>query len=267
MAFTVIFPIFCFTYLLMSPLGVRSSAGKRSAWSNNLLVSASDIRALPISMTLSFVLPSIFMSLPSPTLTSFEAHQIWISVWQVFPITTAVLQFVISRLLSVISPIESKYHLAVQRNALILHHLRRVYMFLFTCSSISHIAAWTISISSVLFPSLFNRSVVAYLHPRRCFLPPLPNSRDPVADLGEGTLNFLLYDEYIGSLVTVIWAAVLNHNAHVGGTTLEWWIGRLAKIVGVSLLAGSGSATVLLLWERDELVLGASEVEESKKLS
>ena len=71
----------------------------------------------------------------------------------------------------------------------------------------------------------------------------------------------------MGSLATLLWAIVLNRNAHVCGDTWESWLGRRAKIVGVTVLAGPASAAVLLIWERDELILGALGEGVEKKIS
>lgn len=232
-----------------------------------LLSSTSDLRALPISVTLGYLLPLVMMCLKSPTFTSFETHQAWMSIWQVFPIGVAILQVILSKLFSIVSPAKSKYRLAAERNAHLLRQLRRVYLFAFIVSSVTHIAAWTLSISSLLFPALFNSSIIPYLHPKSWILPPFPTSTKPTPNVGEGFLNFLLYDEYIGSSATLIWALVINRNMHAGTIAWEGWFSRLAKVIGVSLLAGPASAVVLLVWERDELAFAAAEDGESKKVA
>lgn len=265
-AFTIIGPIYLWLHLITSPTNLKSSEKKRTDLTTSTLASTSDLQALPISITLGYVVPAIMMCLPSPTFTSFETHQIWMSIWQVFPIWVAIFQITLSKLFSIVYPVESKYHLAAERNAHLISQLRRVYLFAFIFSSITHIAAWTLSISSLLFPALFNPTILPYLHPRRCFLPPIPTSSETTPNLGEGFLNFLLYDEYIGLLATLIWALVINRNVHAGSITWEGWLSRLAKVIGVSLLVGPASAAVLLVWERDELVFAALEDDESKKV-
>ncbi|KAI9844627.1 MAG: hypothetical protein M1837_005479 [Sclerophora amabilis] len=263
--FTNVIPFYALIHLFTSPTASLRATSPNTP-STNLLVSLPDLVALPISVTLGHIAPAILMSLPSPTFFSFNTRQTLLSLWQVFPVTISLLQFVLSSLISVVLPYEPQYHSTAERNARTLRFLRRVYIFGFTISSITHIATWTISLSSIVVPMIFDAGLVDNFSPARVFLPPLPNSTAPATDLGEGLLFFLHYDEYLGFLSLGIWATALYRGADAKGLTLGGWVRLLAKIVGITVVAGPATAALALIWARDELILGEVGEVDGKKM-
>ena len=216
------------------------------------------LHTLPLSTLLGYALPGVLMLLPSPKYTSFDTHQNCMALWQIFPLTVALLQFVFSTLARSIFPTNMVHHSAAERNADLMSALRRVYVFAFAVSSVTHIATMTLTLTSVILPSILNPNIVESFHPARAFLPPPPWAATPVKSIGDGLHIFSMYDEYIGFLATILWATVLNRNAHAGTIGLDGWMSLLAKVAGLTIVAGPASAVVALLWGRDELVLGGN---------
>lgn len=264
--FAVLFPLYLCLHLFTSPLVVTNSTkGAPPSLANMMLIPIGDLQALPISVTLGYTLPIVLMSLPSPAIISFDTHQLFMSLWQIYPIPVALLQMSLAPLLTAIFPPRSKYHSAADRNSHLLLYLRGTYIFAFAFASITHVATLTLSVSSLLIPSIFQPTIVPFLHPQLVFLPPAPYTSTPVATMGDGLLNFFLYDEYIGFLATIIWAVTVNHNAHKGTDTWAELLSLWGKIAGLTLVTGPASAVVWLLWERDEQVLGAGVFQGDKK--
>ena len=258
LGFTVVVPLYLALYMWTSP-AILGGADRNSPGSpSDLLVPVRELQALPISSILGYVLPAILQGLPSPAVTSYETHQVFMSVWQGFPVVTGVLQPAVRSLLSRLLPsTTTEYQSSAERRAHVLGRLRAVYAFAILCAAIPHIGAWTLSLSSVLFPAIFNPAVALHLHPRRVFLPPAPNSSRKVSGMGEGLLVILLYDEYIGSLATTLWAISVNQTSSTRAHTWSAWSSLVAKTAGLAIVAGPCAPMIWLLWERDERALRA----------
>ncbi|KAI9800936.1 MAG: hypothetical protein M1833_003073 [Piccolia ochrophora] len=258
-------PWYLLLHLFTSPTTLSPGFKSPQPASHNLLVSPSSLAALPLSFTISYLIPAIFIALPSPSVTSFSTHQAVIATWQVFPLVILVTQFLLSTLLAPLLRPDTKYSSSAARNFRCLSGLRYVYAFAVVCSAVPHIAALTLSLSTILFPSIFRRDIVAALHPARVFYPTSPFSTVPVPDVGEGFLHFLHWDEYIGGLAVLLWAAVLYRNAHAGRAAWGGWLPLLVKTAGLLAVVGPSSTTVALIWARDEMVLGDVEEGEYRK--
>ena len=256
LGFTVIFPLYLALYMWTSPAMLGGADTNSPDSPSDLLVPVGELQALPVSSILGFLLPTILQSLPSPAVTSYETHQIFMSIWQVFPVVTGVLQPVVRALLSRLLPsTTTRYQSAAERKAHVLGHLRAVYVFAIFCAAIPHIGAWTLSLSSVLFPTIFTPAIVPHLHPRRVFLPPAPNSSNKMSSMGDGLLALLLYDEYIGSLAATLWAISVNQTSSTRERTWSAWSSLIAKVVVLAIVAGPCAPAIWLLWDRDEQAL------------
>ncbi len=264
--FTNIVPLYWCLHLLTSPIAVRSNGKGKADPASSLHIPPAEVAALPISIFLGFVGPNLLMCLPSPTWVSYEMRQVFMSLWQIFPVGVSLIQLALSKLLSNTSWFQRQHQSSADRDAFLLRHLRRTYLLAFIYASTTHIAAWTLSLSALVFPSIFQPQIASSFHPARVFLPPSPFNTAKVASVGEGLLDFLQYDESVGSLATLLWTVVVYHSARGGWRSWSEPLALLGKIAGVWVVAGPASATLLLLWERDELVLGGGTTNRRKKI-
>ncbi|KAI9702836.1 MAG: hypothetical protein M1836_008050 [Candelina mexicana] len=265
-AFGITIPLYLTLHLLTSPTTLASSSKPPSAEAaSSLIAHPAEFRILPFSVLLGVIVPSILMCLPAPHVVTFERKQLFVIIWQAFPLWISLWQFCLSTLLSVILGPGASFRSAAERKAGVLHALRHTYVFAFTVSSVTHIAGLTLSITSLLCPAIFAPAYPPLFHPFRIFVPMNPFSSAKVSSIGEGSLSFLQYDIWIGCAASILWAAVLNRNAHKETMGLKGWLDLLAKVLCSILLAGPGSALVALMWSRDELVLVDVEEMTSKK--
>jgi hypothetical protein len=234
-------PIYLLFYTFTSPTF-------SSPTSSNLLVS--DIDAVPFGLILGFISPTIYMGLPMPYILS-ATKKVWsIILWQASPIYA----IYISKLLSAMSPHKAKTTSIPKQ----LMHLRAAYKFALVVSVPVHIASWTISLSSIIAPSLFTSQAATTLHPLNALIPQNPLLGVKAIDVAQGAHWFLQWDFWVSSSAYLVFAVAAKYRA-VGKNPLydTFWI-----VSRVSLL-GPMSAALTYLWERDEFVFG--KVEEKEK--
>jgi hypothetical protein len=268
--FAVTVPLYLALHLLTSPasLALTPRDAAASSPATNLLLSSLEVWVLPISVSLGCVLLEV---LAGRTFLAPETRQTFLALWQVFPLCTYLIQRMLTATLAALFPRSyngAVYHSTAERDAGLLRALRSTYAFAFCGAAVSHIAAWTLSLESVLLPDLFHPDITSasLLHPRRVFAPPSPVDLTPPRDLAEGFHRLLLFDEYIGSFAFVVWALVINRFAYT--TSLRAWAAHLRLLVTVAVLtlfSGPAGAAVWLVWQRDELVLGTGQYEPEKK--
>lgn len=261
-------PLYLSFHLFTSPTTLSPSSKSPNTPTTNLIIDPTKLRVLPLAVTLGAIVPSILACLPAPSIVSYSLQQDLVSFWQLFPVWISLSQLVLMTFSSFILPSkEQTYRSAAERNAVLLRSLRRTYIFIFAVSSLSHIASLTLSITPLILPSIFAPGYHSFFHPLRVFLPKSPLEITPISSLGEGALLLLQWDELIGSGAMIVWAMVLNRNAHAGKVTWGGWLSLLVKVTGLTAVTGPGGAVVALIWGRDELVLGdVGEVLEKKYL-
>ncbi|POS70950.1 hypothetical protein DHEL01_v210657 [Diaporthe helianthi] len=86
-------PVYFLIHLLTSP------ASSGSPTPEDLTVNPSDSTLLLHHTVLSFVVPTVLMSLPSPSVLPAGAHYMWLAMWQVFPITDTIYHYIAKLLL------------------------------------------------------------------------------------------------------------------------------------------------------------------------
>jgi hypothetical protein len=142
--------------------------------------------------------------------------------------------------------------------------LREAYNFAFCLSAFTHITTVTLVLSAFIFPSLFSRSTIQALNPTNVFVPPGPDSHEQIKDMVQGVLNFLQYDDYIGSAATLVWAIYINNTVSMSKN----WLRRFVGVIGMIIAAGPGATITWLMWEKDKLLMKreetARDVRESK---
>ncbi|KAJ5639763.1 uncharacterized protein N7484_007625, partial [Penicillium longicatenatum] len=206
---------------------------------------------IPIAYAIGYVIPSISMVLPAPSVISTDQKQIFIAVWQAWAISVGCITTL------------AFYFLGPRTRDVVSTDHRGVYAFAFVYAAVPHLVSWTISLATVVAPALFHDRYVQALHPSKVFLLPSPwNSASfPVEDVSIAAHHFLRWDCLIGSACMQIWAVTLYVRAcRVGGEPINWSVFG-AKIVLLTILAGPIGSAVALMWERDNIICyGARDV-------
>jgi hypothetical protein len=246
-------PIFFALHLSTSPTA-RSKNMNKEQRASTLAIASRHLRVLPFSVVLGYIIPSIVLGLPSPGVASYAGQQATIAVWTPFPAWVGLGQSVLTwadhRLFT--SPPSTPTSASnVQSNH--LKAIRPVYMFALIGSSLIHISTIAISLSTVLFPALFEAKYLSEFAPANLLFP-----RNGYVDaIGAGVLNFMQWDQWIGYTAVLIWAlALLKGDEQVALKTLLLWG---AETVVASILAGPGGAAVWMTWKRDEMALGGGD--------
>lgn len=243
-------PIFFAIHLSTSPTS-QSKNASREQRARSLAIPSRQSIAIPPSIFLGYVIPSILLSLPSPGVASYAGQQAAVAVWTPFPVWVGLVQLILAWIDSQVSLPPSIS--AASTEGLLsrdLKAMRPVYIFALIGSAIVHTSCIAVSSSTVLFPALFQAKYLSEFGPPNLLFP----SNTSVETIGAGVLNFMQWDQWIGYLAVLVWAlSLLKADEEVTSKTLILWIVEAAV---ASLLAGPGGAAVWLIWKRDEMVLG-----------
>ncbi|KAK5105914.1 hypothetical protein LTS08_000028 [Lithohypha guttulata] len=205
---------------------------------DTLSVPESSLRALPYSITLGFIAPSIAMSLPTPGLISQQNRIYAICIWQAFPLWNTVF------------PGKSNTTSTKNQHAQQLRLLRHCYIFALSIASTVQIATLTLSFSALLFPGLFTLITAQQLHPRNLFIPPNPFRSSKISGISQGAFWFIQFDCWTTSIAYFIWGLALRY----AGKESRGYGGSLMDVVVRPLGLGFMGAGLSFVWERDEMV-------------
>ncbi|CZT52940.1 uncharacterized protein RSE6_14350 [Rhynchosporium secalis] len=285
-SYTVTVPIWLFIHLLTSPVA-KPYPGTHS--NTVLLASAWDLRILPISITLGYIVPTILMGLSSPSIVSPVTHQRLIALWQPFPLWTVLIHTSLRTTLQLLtgtlfsSTTNSKGSLPTSRSQIplgttYLSNAKHVYRFILALCMLAHLPILVLSllpsslISASSFPTLHAMSTQS---PREIYIPYLPTPTHKISSLAEGAHTFLIWDVYVGSFAFLLWGILLYRNATMEKAELDpntslpiykelllgerimsgmVWRKLAGKVVLWCVLAGPIGALSVLLWERDAIV-------------
>jgi hypothetical protein len=277
-SFTITTPLYLFLHLLTSPVS-KPFPGTHA--NSVLLISTWDLRILPVSIILGYIIPSILMALPSPDLVTPESHQRFIAFWQPFPIWTVLIHQFLKHTLTYfakkLTSKDNKTRAQTPLGASYLSNAKPVYRFGLALCILTHVPVLLITLlPSTIFPtSLPYLSKLGQENLASVFLPHIPLLTYRISSLSEGVHNFLIWDLYVGSAALLLWAVLLYRNATTEkaivdpNTSLpiyrELLLGKrgqdgmlrrkLIWKIGVwSVVGGPIGALAVLLWERDEIV-------------
>ncbi|GAD95170.1 hypothetical protein NFIA_077520 [Paecilomyces variotii No. 5] len=203
---------------------------------------------LPVAVFIGYFIPTALLSVPTSIL-SMDMKQSFLATWQLWPPTVSFLVILTKH----ISPRSTSVDNMNDSRANI-RSLRYLYAFAFACAAIPHLAAWSISLASAIYPGLFNAEYVEKLHPQQVFVNQIPSLSVQVSSVEEGSLWFLQWDNIIGSVSLMLWAAALYQKAHEEAKIRVSAVEVGFKTCLLVVLAGPVGAAVELMWERDELV-------------
>ncbi|KAK4197672.1 hypothetical protein QBC40DRAFT_285176 [Triangularia verruculosa] len=224
-----------------------------------------EVRHLPLSMTLAYIMPMVLMSLPTPSIIPGKFHYDMAALWQIFPI----LQFLIQRGLNfACSPRSDSSKQANGIGKSLANH----YRFVIFTAVLVHLPVLLVSLTpaSMAFGPVWLRDMITETTFSNVFVPYAvwnPPVVDPVnvAALGGDnkaelswlpglTKHFLHYDIGSPTLAILVWAGY-NYRAAArngGGIGIE-------KIVGWLLVGGPVALATVLMWERDERIARARD--------
>ena len=240
-SFAVTVPLFLALYLATSPTV--------SATSTTIGTDPLETSAIPLSLTIGYMIPAVMLSLPAPSMQSFEAKQIWLAAWQVFPLWVAACQQIIKIILR--SVFFGRQESIIRSLAV----LRITYAFLLIFAGVSHIAAGTLTATSMMFPSIFAAEYVEAFDFAKVHVPAAITPATKMPSIGSGAFMLLQYDEIVGSTAVLLWASFMYVRAHHQLNTTKDWLQNTVIFTLVTVVAGPAGAAVALIWARDELVL------------
>ncbi|KYK61145.1 hypothetical protein DCS_02286 [Drechmeria coniospora] len=263
-AFASIFGIAAqlFTFAFATPLycviQLYVSVTARKPTAENLAIPHSVLRAMPLAFAAGMLLPSGLMLAPESEIFTSDLKQIFIALWQPWPVYVASILFVV-HVASPSAPVndQSPADARASRSS-----LRFVYAFAFAIAAVPHLVSIVISAATVVAPTMFDLQFLEPLHPLNVFAAapwPWSNPVVQVETVGEGVQAFLAWDYLIGSTAVLVWTVSLFKSAHraVYGPAEKTCLAL--KVMSLVLLAGPVGAAVELMWEREELVLQADD--------
>ncbi|KAL8711250.1 MAG: hypothetical protein Q9220_004395 [cf. Caloplaca sp. 1 TL-2023] len=256
-----IVPFFLFLHVLTSPTNLGPTTSPSEDPAVAFLIEPTELAAWPIAFTLSYLIPTILVSLPSPKYTTFTTHQNIMALWEFYPIPFKIFQMLLARYFATLPYFKKQQQSSLsQRKATTLNLLRYTYIFAALVSSVSHIISLTLSLSSSLFPTLFTPTARSGLNFSSIFIPVSPLYNASVNNLGDGLWHFLVWNMTASNIAPLLWALLQYRNAcEKCGRVWEGWGSVLGKVGGVAGLLGPAAGTAWVMWLRDSVVLGERE--------
>lgn len=226
------------------------------------------LRTIPFIFLIGYQVPSILAGLRAPETISIDLKQILIAIWQPWPLYVSILAGTVYYTTSLFTSPDTNLTRAARTQ---LTLLRRVYAVAFAQTAITHVAGWTFSLATVLFPVLFNPRFIPLFHPLRVFMPTFPFLEGDlkVETVGQGVHIFLQWDILVGSYGILVWVISLWTSAQKKyrlerSGTVSLLLGLLVKVSLLTVVAGPIAAAIELIWERDELVLAQAVSQEQR---
>ncbi|KAL8974610.1 MAG: hypothetical protein Q9197_001149 [Variospora fuerteventurae] len=241
-------PVYCAIHLFTSPTVL-------SRKSSDLLVDVQRLTSVPYSVAMGFILPAVALALPAPSVIGHERKQGFIALWQVFPLWVGFFQEIIPIVQRILLG-NTEAQKTTRRQT--LSSMRTVYSALLAVAAVTRISTWTISLSAILFPSIFAKETVHLLTPSAVFVPFAATASVKMPSIAAGALQFLQYDEMVGAATFVLWSAALYVNV-LEKKGLGGWVSLIVKGIAVQALAGPLGFAVVAIWARDEVILAKTD--------
>lgn len=249
--YAVIMPNWCIAYLSTS----RMVSSRRVS---DFLVDVPNLVGIAISMILGYILPTVLMSLPAPSIIDYDLKQWLMTFWQFFPIWVSVVQGVVPYL------VPRTGEASGAPNAPVLRSMRALYVGLLTTAGIGQASTMTLMATSKFFPSLFAPKFVGVFNPSNVFLPAAISPSFKMPSIGAGALLLLQYDQLIGSTSMALWSTVLFVNTYRNGATNQSLALMIVGGVLMMALTGPLGYATACIWARDELIFAEAEVDGKK---
>lgn len=244
---TIIAPVYLTLQLLLSPPNPRQA---------HLLVDPADLNFLPVATIISYVLPSIGLCLPLVFDISREAKFIAVALWQPFPLYQSALQ----SLWRLFTRGESnKGHVDLRHTTA----LNRAYMFITTLTVSVHVivmgtiaASWVGLVQPLSGHHILALTSIADPPTMALFDPPVP-----AMESREIVVSFLRWDVYCTCLSMIIWSGYQLHATRRSPSA----VAIVVKAILLALVGGPIFPALILLWQRDDIVMSGREAATTKK--
>ena len=255
LTFGVVIPIYLIIHLSTSP----TVASKQVT---DYLIDVPDALTVLPAMFIGYIVPAVLMSLPSPSVLSFYRKQVFIAIWQCFPLSVGILQQTFSFIISVIDN-RGLNHQDRQRRS--IQTMRVVYAILVVCGAINQLSTFQFGATINAFPRLFAPEFQTTWNFRSVFVPNSITPANKVDSIGSGCLLLLQYDELFGDISMCLWAFVMFMQARINTKRSLQIVRHIAIGYLVAALAGSLGFVVAAIWARDELIFAKPLKEEKEE--
>lgn len=240
----LIMPLYCYMHLL-----------SRSASSYaNLVPTRAAIQAVPVSVLIGLVLPSVAMCLPNRCHIG-QSRQVAVAIWQNFPAWMALVHTITMACSGSESRLQKNQ--PTMRAAELNNNrlaVRQVYKAVATVSAFIHISGLIpIVLTTIGWPGTWPRLQDSLLLPRTFFLPPGWANVTQISVMADGAFNFLRYDYYLGTAAALVWVAILEGPSWFQGSTKSTCELVLWDII-CTFLMGPGFTIVSLMDRRESRV-------------
>ena len=233
-------PLYLLVHSLTSPTASKPTA-------QNVSLSSPVLSAILPALTLGMIMPTIAMSLPTPSYLSLGMKVNLVLFWQIFPLWTSLSCVAFTRFFQ-------SFQLPFRPSSI----LRATYVSIIAISSLAHISALTLAVTPIIAPKLFNPAHAKQLNGAYLDFPPWPiQSQAKVSSMAEGALWFIQYDYILTSWAFLFWSVSLKLASAGNGSSpstlevaLQWISG-----IGRSVFLGPIGCAASLVWERDEALL------------
>lgn len=203
----------------------------------------SALRVLPLSVLIGCIVPTILMALPSPQIISHDLHQVFIIIWQPFPLWVGLCQAILTACARQDNAPE-KHALETSRKI-----INNICTFCLYFAAILNASVGYLILFSENFSwgrSFGGASLLQKL--TEIFIPLRLTDKVTIESLPKGCLALLQFDAYFAAGVSLIWACVLYRRL-VGKLTWSDFTGWFVR----SLIYGPGGAALFVLKSRDEV--------------
>lgn len=250
--------VWALAYTASSPTTSRSISS--NALRSASLVSPPMTLLLLPALALGYVVPAVCMALPSPGIVTNNFQQLAVVTWNLYPLLVLVILNVLGALASPFSGWQidrpAQEHLQV---------VRLVNCASLAMSSAVHIGVSAVSISTILFPVLFNAKYVQELSPASLLLPPISITQG--STVGDGFRGFCLWDQVFGYPVVILVMMLQLRTAMIARGLPTSWLKSVGLVILISCVAGPGSACLALSWLRDEILFDFNAEASAKQKS
>ncbi|KAK5636675.1 hypothetical protein RRF57_012387 [Xylaria bambusicola] len=273
---TFTIPLYLALHLLTSPTA-KLKNGDGAGARRTLFVYLWDLALLPMAVTLTFIVPAIFMSMPRLFSQTAATHYKWIAIWQPFPAFTilglGMLHYACYYALGSLSPVNEENEPTTHGHGYMVA-VRGVYEFALALCGTSHLPIVLLTVMpeagrkflshafpyyAPVFRSLsFSKTFIPYPWYAAPTVDPATYKSGDLAILAQ---NFLHYDFYVGTLPMLLWAMYL-HQRTVKNPSLG---AMLRKMAFWFVIGGPAAAAIILNWDRDA-VTEEGEGELKKKI-
>lgn len=248
------------TVTIISPIYLALEVGKAhlSPTFDDLSIEPNELEVIPWATAISFVLPTIGMTMPLLNVLSAEMNYLLIALWQPFPFYQSLFQPILRQISGKKGGREKASHAEYEQG------LGKAYGFVLKLCAGAHLFVLGAAFLFQASDSLPDVSLAQILKPTSLSLPPtLAILSPPVSALDARAivLGFLRWDIYCASAAFSIWAGYHTYQYEKQASLLN----IAARIVFWTVVGGPMAPAAVLLWDRDTVALRSANQSKSLK--